>query len=136
MKFSLGLSSKISSYAWAWAWLMWPMIGIRFFVALLMFWAFKQPKKILLLINYPSFVQFVLWYFPHLLLGEWIWRAERLDYNLQQMWDYVSTDPWGSIVSLLPSILHAITGWVILSPLHFVTGYLAFWLWFRFVAKH
>ena len=72
------------------------MIGIRFFVALLVFWVCKQPKKVLLISNYPSFVPFLLWYFPHLRLGEWVWQAERLNYTFKEMWHYVSTDPWGS----------------------------------------
>ncbi len=116
------LEARPHDYAWAWLWCMWPMIGVRYFVGVFSFWWFKQPQKVLLVLNYPSFIPFVLWYFPHLRLGEWVWQAETLNYNFSEMWAYVSTDSVGSVVALLPSVGHAITGRGLLAPLHFATG--------------
>ena len=107
-------------FAWSWAWSLWPMIGIRFWLGIAVFAFFKQPQKLLILMNYVGLIPFVLMYFVHLRLGEKIWQAPALDYTLREMWDYVTTDPIGSLISLLPSILHAITGWGVLLPLYLV----------------
>ena len=110
-------------YAWGWTWSMWPMIGVRTLLGGLFFAVFKKPKAVFLITNQIGFVPFLLLYFPHLRLGEFFWGAPRLDYSFKEMWIYVSTDPFGSVVALLPSIGHAITGWVLLLPLHFFAGY-------------
>ena len=109
------------------------MIGIRSLVGIFFFGLFKQPKKVWLITNQLGFVPFLLLYFPHLRLGEWLWRADRLNYTFKEMWDYVSTDPLGSLVSLVPSIMHALTGWLVLLPLHWLVGYALFAIWFRFM---
>lgn len=122
--------TNVNPYAWGWLWAMWPMIGIRFFMGLGFFMISKKPKTIFVLTNQIGFVPFLFLYFPHLRLGEWVWQADRLNYTFKEMWDYVSTDPFGSLIALLPSIGHAITGWALLSPLHFATGYLIWSVWF------
>jgi len=127
--------ASVKVYAWGWMWALWPMIGVRHLMAIVFFWIFKMPQSVALITNYFAMVPFFLLYFPHLRLGEWIWKAERLNYNFSQMWDYVSTDPFGSVMALLPSIGHAITGWAVLTPLHFATGYVVFFLWFRVFKK-
>lgn len=132
---ALAPQASLKVYAWGWLWAVWPMIGIRYFMAVGFFAWFKMPQSVAFVVNYVAMGPFFLLYFPHLRLGEWVWQAERLDYNFKQMWDYVSTDPFGALFSLVPSIGHAITGWAILSPLHFATGYLVFWGWFRLMGK-
>jgi hypothetical protein len=130
---TLTLKAPVSVYAWGWVWAVWPMIGVRYLMAILFFALLKKPQSVALVTNYVAMVPFFLLYFPHLRLGEWLWQVERLDYNFSEMWDYVSTDPFGSIVALLPSIGHAITGWAVLVPLHFVVGYAVFYVLFKVI---
>lgn len=112
------------SYAWGWVWSMWPMIGIRTLLGGLFFGVFKKPKSIFLVTNQIGFIPFLLLYFPHLRIGEFLWKAERLDFSFREMWDYVAADPIGSLSALLPSIMHAITGWLVLAPVHFFGTYI------------
>jgi uncharacterized protein (DUF2062 family) len=132
---SLNPEVSLNVYAWGWLWSVWPMIGVRYVMAIAFFALFKMPQSVALITNYVAMVPFFLLYFPHLRLGEWLWGAERLNYNFSEMWDYVSTDPFGSVGALLPSIGHAITGWLVLTPLHFATGYAVFYVWFRVFKK-
>lgn len=132
---SLKLEAPVSVYAWGWMWAVWPMIGVRHLMAIIFFAIFKMPQSVALITNYVAMAPFLLLYFPHLRLGEWLWQAEKLDYSFSEMWDYVSTDPFGSVVALIPSIGHAITGWFVLSPIHFAIGYGFFYLWFKVFKK-
>ncbi len=102
---------------------LWPMIGVRTLVQLAVFWPLKRSMTLMFVMNNISFLPFLLLYFPHLRLGEWLWQAERLDFGFMEMWHFVEADPLGSVAALLPSVGHAISGWATLAPLYFASVY-------------
>lgn len=110
---------------------LWPMIGIRTLLGIVVFGIFRRNKTILIATNQVSFLPFLLLYFPHLRLGELLFGAPRLGFGFVEMWNFVEADPWGSVIALLPSVGHAIVGWAVLAPLYYGVAYGVSRWWIR-----
>lgn len=107
---------------------LWPMIGVRTILGGMGIWIFGYSQKIFWITNNFGFIPFLLLYFPHIRIGEWIFNAPRFLMSFADLWDYVALDPLGSVSSLLFTVGHAITGWVVLIPVYMLVFYsLAYW---------
>ncbi len=108
---------------------LWPMIGIRTLLGLLIFLVFSRNKTLLVATNQISFLPFLLLYFAHLRLGEYLLGAPRLEFGFIEMWHFVEAHPINSVIALLPSVGHAIVGWAVLTPFYFASAYLVSRWW-------
>lgn len=100
-----------------------PIVGVTTALSFLAAWAFRLNQPIIQTINWSSYALQLLMIFPFIRLGEAIFRAPRLDLNLDQLVAMGRSDPLGTLSRMGATLGHAVVGWALVAPLIVAAAY-------------